>query len=127
MVTFGAAVKELYGKYAQFSGRSSRSEYWWVQLYGFVVICVLTGLAFVCSGGTQHGLGYWFFMVIVYIFELLNLIPCLALSVRRMHDIGKGGGWIFINFVPLIGWIWYLILTLMPSQPEENRFGSIPS
>lgn len=51
----------------------------------------------------------------------------LAVSVRRLHDIGKGGGWIFISLVPLIGGIWYLVLMLLPSQPGGNRFGSQPN
>ncbi|MDE5843283.1 MAG: DUF805 domain-containing protein, partial [Muribaculaceae bacterium] len=47
----------------------------------------------------------------------------LALAWRRMHDIGKGGGWYFITLIPLIGTIWYLVLTLTPGEPYPNRFG----
>ncbi len=60
------------------------------------------------------------------IYSLAVLLPSLAVSVRRLHDIGKGGGWIFINLVPVIGSIWYIILTVLPSQRGYNRFGAQP-
>ncbi len=126
MVTISSAVKGFYGNYANFKGRASISQYWWVQLYLFIVVCVLAGLAFICSGGSQQGFGYWFFMVINYIFCLLNIIPSIALTVRRLHDTSRGGGWYFIGFIPFIGSIWVLILMLLPSTQGDNRFGPQP-
>lgn len=62
-------------------------------------------------------------MVIAYIIPLAFLLPNLAVSVRRMHDIGKGGGWIFISCIPIIGRIWFIVLCCKSSQYGENRFG----
>ena len=52
------------------------------------------------------------------------LVPTLAVSVRRLHDIGKGGGWIFINLIPLIGSIWFLVLLIKEGEKVANRFGN---
>jgi uncharacterized membrane protein YhaH (DUF805 family) len=62
------------------------------------------------------------FMILNVIVMLVLLIPSLAVSVRRMHDIGKAGGWIFINLIPLIGAIWFIILAIKDSEPGANRF-----
>lgn len=123
---FVEAIKSFYQNYATFSGRSSRSAYWWVALYTFIVFLIpYLFLYFQLINYQLNGGGEISVALAVWcgLFWLANLLPNLALSVRRMHDIGKGGGWIFINCVPLIGGIWFLVLTLMPSEPYENRFG----
>lgn len=65
---------------------------------------------------------YW----VAAIYQLFIILPSLAVSVRRMHDIGKGGGWILINLVPAIGSIWFFVLTLIGGQYGPNRFGPQP-
>lgn len=123
MESFKNAVSQFYRRYVQIEGRSNIPQYWWVMLYETVVYLVLFLLATWTSTGYHEGAGYWIFTSIYGLFALVNLIPNIALGVRRMHDIGKGGGWIFINLVPFIGWIWFLVLTLMPSEQGRNRFG----
>lgn len=68
-------------------------------------------------------IGGWFLYVIQLIVGLLLYIPNLAVGVRRLHDTGKGGGWIFISLVPLIGWIWFIILMAQRGEAGSNRFG----
>ena len=118
MVSFSTAVSLFFKKYANFSGRASRSMYWWVILFMFIIylICILIMYSF------NETFGY----LLNAIAGLIFIVPYLALSVRRMHDIGKGGGWIFISLVPLIGGIWYLVLCLTASEPYDNRFGPVP-
>lgn len=65
-------------------------------------------------------------MILSYIYSLAMLIPGIAVGFRRMHDIGKSGLWLLINFVPLIGSIWFIILAIKPSQPGANEFGPNP-
>lgn len=87
-MTFQEAIKVCLNKYADFTGRASRAEFWW-----FFLLCFIVGL-------------FGYVPYIKYLAMLANLallVPTLAVSWRRMHDIGKGGGWWFINFVPLIG------------------------
>lgn len=115
-VDFTQAIQLFFANYANFKGRSTRAEYWWVELFMLIVSVILYTL---CA---LIGLGMTGTSIVTDIWGLFILVPSLALSVRRLHDVGKGGGWIFINLVPIIGWIWYLILMLTASEPD-NRFG----
>lgn len=67
---------------------------------------------------------YYIILVLQIIVILGLLVPTLAVSVRRLHDIGKGGGWIFINLIPLIGSIWFLVLLIKEGEKVANRFGN---
>ena len=62
--------------------------------------------------------------VVAGIFSLLVLLPTIGVAARRMHDLGKGGGWVCITFVPLIGGVWLLILCALKGEAGENRFGA---
>lgn len=110
-VSFGDAIKMAFEKYAQFQGRSSRSEYWF-----FVLFCYIVGLVAGC-------ISVWLSVVAF----LALFIPLLAIVWRRMHDIGKGGGWYFINLIPLVGPIIFLIWCCKESEPAANRFGEVPN
>lgn len=137
-MTFGQSISSVFSKYATFSGRASRSEYWWFMAFNFVVGLVIYLIAMpsgnsittVGANGGSYLSIYESFptwaSTVLSLYSLAVLLPSLAVNVRRMHDIGKGGGWIFISLVPLIGQIWYFVLTVLPSQPGENRFGAQP-
>lgn len=107
-------------KYAQFSGRASRREFWEYMLMLFIINLIFSILSKITAG----------FLVVYYIVMAANaivmlglLVPSLAVSARRLHDIGKGAGWLFINFVPIIGSIWFLVLMVKAGE-GDNRFGS---
>ncbi len=117
---FITAVKLFFDNYTNFKGRASRPEYWWAVLFLFLVNLVLS---FIC--GALH-LSPTATYIISGVWTLIILLPGLSLSVRRMHDIGKGGGWIFISLIPIVGTIWYFVLSVMPSEPQPNRFGPGP-
>ena len=108
-VSFGGAIASFYKNYATFSGRATRAEYWWVYLYTFLATLVLA----------------FAFFPLAIVFLLANIVPNLALTVRRLHHVGKGGGCIFISCVPFIGGIWLLVLLLTGSE-GDNRFGPNP-
>ena len=109
------------GKYAQFTGRASRGEFWKYVLVVFIINLIFTLLQNLLGA---LSIAYYIVMGLNAIIMLGLLLPSLAVSVRRMHDIGKGGGWIFINLVPLIGSIWFLVLTI---GEGDNRFGPPPA
>lgn len=113
-VSFGDAIKMAFEKYAQFQGRSSRSEYWF-----FVLFCYIVELV----AGCISVISVWLSVVA----SLALFIPQLAIVWRRMHDIGKGGGWYFINLIPLVGPIIFLIWCCKESEPAANRFGEVPN
>lgn len=111
------------GKYAQFTGRASRGEFWKYVLVVFIINLIFTLLQNLLGA---LSIAYYIVMGLNAIIMLGLLLPSLAVSVRRMHDIGKGGGWIFINLVPLIGSIWFLVLTIKEGE-GDNRFGPPPA
>lgn len=126
----GAAVQRFFKKYATFTGRASRSEYWWWALVQAVVSFALTLLAVATSGRTVDefgnpmaptGLGLVFFIVYL-LWALATIIPHLALTVRRLHDTNRSGFWIFIAFVPFVGGIIQFVFMLLDSKPEGARF-----
>jgi uncharacterized membrane protein YhaH (DUF805 family) len=109
-------------KYVDFSGRARRKEYWMFMLFHviFVVAAVvvdnLMGLSF-----TEGAAG------VVYLFYVVaTFLPSLAVSVRRLHDIGKSGWMILISLIPLIGSIWLIVLMVTEGEPNANQYGPNP-
>ena len=86
--------KVVFENYANFDGRARRSEYWYFVLLNIIFVI----LALLINPGL-YGL-----------YALFVLLPGLAVSVRRLHDVGKSGAWLFISLVPIIGGIWLLVL-----------------
>lgn len=111
----------ILGKYAQFTGRAGRSEFWMFYLVYFIIGAVFSILMNLVGSITF----LYYIIVGLNILVVLGLLmPTLAVCVRRLHDIGKGGGWIFINLIPVIGSIWFLILMIKKGESITNRFGA---
>ena len=109
-------------KYAEFSGRARRKEYWMFTLFNFIFLIV----AFILDnilGTAIEDVGYGLFY---FLYALAVLIPGLAVSVRRLHDVGKSGWMILISLIPIIGWIWLFVLYDTDSNPGENEYGANP-
>lgn len=116
--SFLQAIVRLYAKYATFSGRASRSEYWWVQLFH---VMVLFGAAML------SGVGGADFMAGLYgLFLLGSFIPTLALSVRRLHDANFSGAMVLLCLVPYVGFLVVAILAMLASNPRGARFDRTP-
>lgn len=109
-------------KYADFSGRARRTEYWMFALFNFIFSLVTMGLDYAL--GTGGGLFDNGLFNIVY--SLAVLIPSLAVLVRRLHDVGKSGWMFFIVLIPLVGAIWLLVLLVTDSQLGTNKWGPNP-
>mgnify|MGYP001024586856 FL=1 len=103
---FADAVKSCFSNYATFTGRATRAEFWWWKLFSAIVSIVTMFIPFVG-----------------WLVSLAMLIPGLAVSWRRLHDMGKAGGWYFIALVPIVGWIFAIIWYCTKSEPFDNRFG----
>lgn len=108
-------------KYADFSGRARRSEYWYFQLFN---ILFLMGVSLLTSllGNSMAMIG----SIIIFVYALGIIIPSIAIVVRRLHDIGKSGWWYFIGIIPLIGTIIILIYLCTDSQSGRNEYGPNP-
>ena len=109
-------------KYAVFSGRSRRKEYWYFYLFYILFIIVLTFIDVMI--GTYDEVAE--IGLLGGVFVLFMLIPLLAASVRRLHDTDRSGWWLLINLIPLIGVIVFTVFTLQDSKPGENQYGSSP-
>ena len=107
---------DAFKNYATFAGRARRKAYWMFVLFWFI--------AFIITGILDNLLGTN--GILTGLYALGTLVPFLALSVRRLHDLGKSGWWYLIQLVPVIGGIWFLILTVTDSQPGENAYGPNP-
>ena len=101
--------------YAKFDGRARRMEYWVFSLFNIIV----GSLIFFLSDLIKFPL-----LATLYIWAVF--VPFLAVSVRRLHDVGKSWPWLFITLIPVFGMMWYWTLMLQDSQPGENKFGINP-
>ena len=112
----GEAVKLFFSNFLNFRGRSTRSEFWWLVVVGLLLSGVMIG------GGYLMKVEYATVSKIMSVISILLIIPNITLTARRLHDSGHGFGWIFINILPIIGSIWFLVLLAKPSGPQ-NRWG----
>ena len=109
-------------KYAVFSGRARRKEYWFFVLFYIIIAIVLVmidSMADTISATTGMGL-------LSGIFALAMFIPGLAVGIRRLHDINKSGWWILIGLIPFIGPLILIIFALMAGTAGDNEYGSDP-
>ena len=108
-VNFIDATRLFFTKYADFNTRSRRSEYWWSVLFCAVVGSLATGIL----------------KDYAWIWSLVVLIPTIAISVRRLHDIGRPGTWYLLNLIPVVGSI-ILLVWYCQDSTGDNQWGSNP-
>ena len=107
-VGFGEAIRLFAENCLNFSGRASKSEYWWAFLFDLIVSGVLSAIP-----------------VIGPLLDLALLVAGLSLTIRRLHDIGKEWIWILMGLIPLVGWI-ILIVYLVKDSAPDNQWGPGP-
>lgn len=126
--SFAVAFTRFWRKYATFSGRASRSEFWWWILVTFVVSGALTSLSSALGFAPAHpfsvipGPGFAFVGGLDGLWGLATIVPMLALIWRRLHDTNLSGGFFFLSLIPLAGPIILVVLTLLPPSPGGVRF-----
>jgi uncharacterized membrane protein YhaH (DUF805 family) len=106
-----------------FSGRSRRKEYWYFQLFNGIVVVFL---ALFAAAFSDDGKPATVPLFLIFLYCLVLFVPALAVTIRRLHDIGRSGWWYFIAFVPLIGGIVLFVFTLLDSEPYANLWGLDP-
>jgi uncharacterized membrane protein YhaH (DUF805 family) len=113
---------EALRKYAVFSRRARRKEYWYFVLFNIIVAVILAFIDMATgSFSPELGLG-----LLGGLYALAVLIPGLAVGVRRLHDTGRSGWWLLILLVPIIGPIVFLVFTVLDSTPGQNQYGPNP-
>lgn len=115
----------LIRKYATFSGRAGRSEYWWFTLFATVLLVgVAVPLAVLAPMDSISTVTAAAILSLVQIALLLALgLPTMAVTARRFHDIGISGWWQLINFIPVVGTIAVLVLAAQAGESGPNRYG----
>ncbi|MEV5973105.1 DUF805 domain-containing protein [Streptomyces sp. NPDC051921] len=106
---------DVFKKYAVFSGRARRKEFWMFFLFNLIAAIVLSII--------DAALGI---QLLSLIYTLGTLIPNLALSVRRLHDTGRSGWWLLIGLVPLVGFIVLLVFYCTEGDQSQNEHGPNP-
>lgn len=119
-VPFGEAVKRAFSNYCCFSGRASRSEYWWWALFTAIVGTVVNYISLLILSDSAA-------QIVSGIVSLAFLLPSLGLCVHRLHDIGKSGWWWLLVFIPIVGAIILIVWFCKDSQPADNQYGPIPN
>ena len=115
VLPFADAVRSVLTQFATFTGRARRSEYWWFALFSLGLSVAASVLDTVI--GTS---------VVELVVGLGMILPSFALSVRRLHDIGRSGWWLLIGLVPLAGAIILIVFACTDSERGANRWGPSP-
>lgn len=128
---FGQSISTCLSKYATFSGRARRSEYWWFVLF-YVILTIIaeildslfgTRIRFDHSTDTTYVYNVGWIQTVVW---LAFLLPFISVQVRRLHDIGRSGWWWWLNIICCIGGIILFVFYLLDSQPGDNQYGPNP-
>lgn len=101
-------------QYATLTGRARRTEFWMFALANFLIGIILGIIAYITGSGILSSL-----------YSLFVFVPNIAVSVRRLHDIGKSGWWHLIVLIPIVN-LWLLVLWCKDSQPGGNEYGPNP-
>lgn len=112
-MNFWQAVQSGFSNYVTFSGRAARSEYWY-----WVLFALIGGLVAGIIDATVGG------SVTELIFNLVTILPGIALAVRRMHDLDRSGWWLLLVFIPLVGAVILIVWFCSIGTRGHNRFGA---
>lgn len=110
--------KLFWSRTYDYKGTSSRREFWWGIFGNAIIMLLLITLLLVSLFYSSQKLNpFSISMIILFsLFCLIELLPSITLIIRRMHDIGKSGFYIFVLFIPIIGFVWYIYLVTRPSD-----------
>ncbi len=119
---------EVFRRYAEFSGRSRRKEYWMFALFNVLfVLGLAVVMAVLASIFGDTGIVFIIPVIILIIYFAVVFIPSLAVTVRRLHDTGKSGWFILLNLIPYVGGLIIFIFMVLDSEPGENKWGPNPT
>ena len=124
-MTFTEAVSTVLNKYATFDGRAARSEYWWWVLF-IILVQVVTNILDAMIFAPILGLVSGSAQPLSLLVSLALLIPGLAVSFRRMHDIDKSAWWLLVAFIPIVGILVLIYFFIQKGTSGSNQFGSDP-
>ena len=122
-MNFFESIKSCFIKYTDFSGRSMRSEYWNFAVFVSILYIVAEYIDVKIAGVPY--LDYYGFGTLSIILTIVTIVPEIAVSVRRLHDINKSGWWLLLSLT-VIGMIPLMYWAYLKGDEKENRFGKNP-
>ena len=125
-MTFTESIATCFGKYADFSGRAKRPEFWWFAL-GMWILSLILMPTYWSSISDPYTTDLPAGLIFSLLVSLALLLPYLAAAVRRLHDTGKSGGYLFIALIPFVGTIILLVWLATEGQPGANQYGEPPA
>ena len=126
---FGHFRRAVTGRYADFRSRATRTEYWSFVLFFIVTMVALSlvGVMLDLAAGNLDDEEPFFTMALAGLTGIALFLPGLAVTVRRIHDIGLSGWFALLGLIPSVGSLIILVFSLIPSQKHENRWGPPPA
>ncbi len=109
-------------RFADFEGRARRKEYWWFTFVNMLAVVALTVAGMVLVDDPESGAA----SVPSWIYAAAAFLPGLAVSVRRLHDTGRSGGWVFLQLIPYLGALVLLVFMVMDGDQGSNQYGPSP-
>lgn len=122
-MSFFDAIKSYFNNYATFKGRARRSEFWFTVLFTFLVSAALS-IIFPGPMEMMWGTEVEQSSAAENLWSLATIVPSLAVTWRRLHDVGRSGKYFFFILIPIAGIIMLLIQLTKDSQPQENAYGA---
>ncbi|MGV0585656.1 DUF805 domain-containing protein [Mycobacteroides chelonae] len=119
--TFRQLVTRFFGNYATFSGRASKSEYWWPVLAAFLVFAVSIVLLAIVSAVDIDAVTVIVGIVLV-LFALALILPSVSVSIRRLHDANLSGWLYLLSFVPVVNYFTAIVFGLLNTDPAGARY-----
>jgi uncharacterized membrane protein YhaH (DUF805 family) len=121
---FGEAIKHVFSNMTNFSGRASRSEFWWFYLFIVIIGTVLSIITSATGVNSNSGLGVNILSIVIYV---VLVLASLSVSVRRLHDSNKSGWLVLLNLLCCIGPIILIVFWVQPSTEGDNSYGPRPT
>ena len=107
---------EVLRKYAEFDGRASRREYWTFIAVTLAITVGIGVLEYVAGLDGRYATMYW----------IATFIPSVAVTVRRLHDVGRSSTWLLLGLIPILGWLALIAFFIVDGQLGQNRYGENP-
>ena len=124
-MNFGEAIATCMGKYGTFSGRASRSEYWWFYLFTILMSWGATIVDGAVASSGDPAVASSGDPMVEIVVTLVFFVPIIAAGCRRLHDMGKSGWWQLLWFIPIIGWILLIVWLATNTKPEGDKYNQI--
>lgn len=116
---------KVLSQYDDFKGRARRKEFWMFYLFNLIINLIMI-IAMGVFALADSVVGAAFMCCLLVLYSLAIFIPYLAVCVRRLHDTGRSGSLFWLYFVPLAGWIWFVVVAIIDSQQGDNKYGYSP-